>query len=54
MAAEDEDDKAQKRGNTAIAKHLEAVQEILEEFVEQGGGSDGDDGEGGTDSDENL
>jgi len=54
MAAEDEDEKGQKRGNTAIAKHLEKVREILEEFVEQGGGSDVDDGDGGTDSDENL
>jgi len=54
MAAEDEDDKGQKRGNAAIAKHLEAAREILEEFVEQGGGSDGDDGEGVTDSDEIL
>jgi hypothetical protein len=54
MLEEDEDEKAQKRGNKKNAKHLDAAREAWEEIVEHGGGSDGDEGDEDEDSDENL
>ena len=54
MAAEDEDEKAQKRGNKRIAKHLNAGREVWEEIVEHGNGSGNEDCENNEDSDENL